>query len=204
MEQSFSTVESPTEEAALVARLRDGDAAAFESLVRTYGTRMLTVARRFLRNEEDAADALQEALISAYRSIGQFAAESKLSTWLHRIVVNASLMRLRSRRRKAEVSIDALLPQFLEDGHQVKSSVDWPDAVRAIERRETSELVRRSIDQLPEGYREVLLLRDIDELDTQEAARLLGISSGAVKVRLHRARQALRTLLDPHLQVELV
>jgi RNA polymerase sigma-70 factor, ECF subfamily len=200
MNRSPATLEDSADDAALVARLRQGDAAAFEQLVRTQGPRMLAVAKRFLQNDEDAADAVQEAFVSAYRSIGSFAAESKLGTWLHRVVVNAALMRLRSRRRKPEVSIESLLPQFLADGHQAKSSVKWPETSLLLERRETLELVRRLIDQLPDGYREVLLIRDIDGLNTEETANMLGLSISAVKVRLHRARQALRTLLDPHIR----
>jgi RNA polymerase sigma-70 factor, ECF subfamily len=200
VKHSSATAVAAAEDADLIVRLRQREPAAFEQLVRTHGPRMLTVARRFLRNDDDAADALQEAFVSAYRSIDKFAAESKLSTWLHRIVVNAALMRLRTRQRKPEVSLETLLPQFLDDGHQVKSSMDWPDSSHALERRETHELVRRLIDQLPDGYREVLLIRDIDGLDTEEAANLLGLSVSALKVRLHRARQALRTLLDPHMR----
>jgi RNA polymerase sigma-70 factor, ECF subfamily len=188
------------DDADLVARLQQREPAAFEQMVRAHGPRMLAVAKRFLRNDDDAADVLQEAFVSAYRAIDKFAAESKLGTWLHRIVVNAALMRLRTRQRKPEVSIETLLPQFLEDGHQVKSTIAWPDSSQSLERRETHELVRRLIDQLPDGYREVLLIRDIDGLDTEEAANLLGLSVSALKVRLHRARQALRTLLDPHMQ----
>lgn len=202
MEQYSPTAEPPSDETALLAQLRQSDGAAFETLVRTYGPRMLAVARRFLRNDEDAADALQDAFISAYRAIDRFAGDCRLGTWLHRIVVNAALMRLRSRRREPEISIESLLPTFLEDGHQVTPSVEWRDSAAALERKETRELVRRLIDKLPDGYREVLLLRDIDQRDTDEAAKLLGLSVGAVKVRLHRARQALRMLLDPYMQGE--
>jgi RNA polymerase sigma-70 factor (ECF subfamily) len=200
MSRSPATLDDSADDAVLVARLRQRDAAAFEQLVRTEGPRMLAVAKRFLQNDDDAADAVQEAFVSVYRSIGNFAAESKLSTWLHRVVVNAALMRLRSRKRKPEVSIESLLPQFLADGHQAKSSVKWQETSQSLERRETLELVRRLIDQLPDGYREVLLVRDIDGLNTDEAANLLGLTNSAVKVRLHRARQALRTLLDPHMR----
>ena len=202
---SDSTIEISDDEASLISRLQNGDATAFELVVRTYGSRLLAVTRRFLRNEEDANDALQEALLSAFRSIRGFSGNSRLGTWLHRIAVNAALMRLRSQSRGHEFSIEELLPRFLEDGHQVKSSVGWNDTAESlIERRETAELVRQSIDRLPESYRSILLIRDIEEIDTEEAARMLEISPGAVKTRLHRARQALRTLLDPHFQGELV
>jgi RNA polymerase sigma-70 factor (ECF subfamily) len=185
-------------EAALVAALRAGDAAAFETVVRTYGGRLLVVARQVVGSEEDAQDALQDGLITAFRAIDRFEGKSKLSTWLHRVVVNAALMRLRSKRRKREQSIDELLPTFQEDGHQSRPTPEWnQSALAGIQRKEAQAAVRACIDQLPEDYRTVVLLRDIQELDTAEVAGLLGITEGNVKVRLHRARQALKTLLEP-------
>ncbi len=183
-----------------LARLRQGEEAAFEWLVREHGGRLLAVARRFLRNEEDARDAVQEAFLSAYRGIQGFAAGSRLSTWLHRIVINASLMRLRTRRRKPEDAIDDLLPRFAADGHQENHPTPtWDASVEVLlARSQTRAIVRQAIDRLPDAYRTVLLLRDIEEISTQEAARLLGTTENAVKIRLHRARQALRTLLEPH------
>ena len=183
---------------ALVSRLQAGDGNAFEMLVRTHTPRLLQVARRFLRAEEDARDAVQDAFIAAFKSIKNFEAQAQISTWLHRIVVNCCLMRLRTQRRHPEQEIDALLPHFQEDGHQVEPSVPWTESTESIlQREELRELVRASIDRLPESYREILLLRDIEELTPEETAETLGISKGVVKVRLHRARQALRTLLDP-------
>lgn len=188
-------------ESALIARLQAGDASAFAELVRAQGPRMLAVARRLLRSDDDAADAVQEAFISAFRAIGNFEGGARLSTWLHRIVVNSSLMRLRTRTRRSEVSIDELLPKFVEDGQHIDEPREWrsPEPLDAIERRETRLLVRGLIDQLPGDYRTVLLLRDIEGLDTKETADLLGVTPNAAKIRLHRARLALRTLLDPHM-----
>jgi RNA polymerase sigma-70 factor (ECF subfamily) len=110
-------------------------------------------------------------------------------------------MRLRSRRRHPEEPIDPLLPEFLEDGHHARHPSRWagePEALLAS--RETRELVRACLDRLPADYRTVIVLRDVEELSTEEAARFLGISEGACKVRLHRARQALRGLLAPHFE----
>jgi RNA polymerase sigma-70 factor, ECF subfamily len=185
------------DEASLVAALRAGEDAAFEALVRDYGGRLMSVARRMLNSEDDACDAVQEAFITAFRSINRFEEKSQLATWLHRIVVNASLMRLRGQRRKREQPIEDLLPTFIEDGHQSHPTPRWDEsALTKLERSETQAQVRASIAELPETYREVLLLRDIEELDTDTVAELLGITPGAVKVRLHRARQALKTLLE--------
>jgi len=188
-------------EMALVAGLRRGDSGAFETLVRTHMPALLRVARRFMRAEEDARDAVQDAFVAAFRSIGKFEAGAQLSTWLHRIVINACLMRLRTQRRRPEEDLEALLPRFREDGHQVERSVPWSeDAETILERTELCGVVRSCIDSLPDTYREVLLLRDIEELSTEEAARVLGVTPNAVKVRLHRARQALRTLLHPYMR----
>ena len=185
------------DERALLTRLREGDAAAYESLVHAHGGRLLALARRLLGNEEDARDVVQETLLAAFRSLGGFKGEARLSTWLHRIAANAALMKLRSRRRRPESSIEDLLPSFGEDGQVLEPPREWSDgSERLLENKETREFVRRCIDELPDSYRTVLLLRDIEELDTAETASLLGISSNAVKIRLHRARLALRSLLD--------
>ncbi|TMA59702.1 MAG: sigma-70 family RNA polymerase sigma factor [Deltaproteobacteria bacterium] len=184
----------------LLERLRRGDDQAFAGLVRQHAGRMLATARRLLRSEDEAEDAVQEAFLSAARAIAGFAGGSKVSTWLHRIVINAALMKLRSRKRRAEEPIEDLLPRFDADGHRIGGTATWetPSDV-LLERRETRAMVRRCIDRLPERYRTVLLLRDIEELDTQEAADLLGTTANTVKIRLHRARQALRTLLEREL-----
>jgi RNA polymerase sigma-70 factor (ECF subfamily) len=189
------------QEASLVALLRDGDAGAFETLVRTHMPMLLRVARRLMRSEEDARDAVQDAFVSAFRSIGKFESNAQLSTWLHRIVINACLMRLRTQRRRPEEDIEEYLPRFRDDGHQVHPSEAWSETAETIlQRTELCGVVRTAIDQLPDTYREVLLLRDIEELSTDEAAEVLGVTPNAVKIRLHRARQALRTLLDPYMR----
>src|SRR5262245_47591059 len=196
-----SDATSAPSEQKLLERLIAGEEEAYEELVRTYGGRMLAVARRFLPVEEDARDAVQDAFLSAFRGIHRFAGNAQLSTWLHRIVVNAALMKLRTRRRHPEQLIEDLLPGYLEDGHFERPASPWrSDGLDPAESDELRELGMRSIHSLPEGHRKVLLLRDIEGLDTEEAADLLQISPGAVKTRLHRARQALRELLEPHLR----
>ncbi|HSB64683.1 MAG TPA: sigma-70 family RNA polymerase sigma factor [Thermoanaerobaculia bacterium] len=186
------------DELTLSQRLCDGDEAAFEELVRDQAGRMLAVARRFLRSEDDARDAVQGAFCAAFRSIRSFRGHSTLSTWLHRIVVNECLMRLRSRSRRCEESLEGLLPTFDETGHSVTPFEKWPGGAEdALLSKERCVAVRAAIDRLPDSHRTVLLLRDIEDLDTPEVARILDLSPNAVKIRLHRARQALRTLLTP-------
>lgn len=184
------------DEKALLAGLRAGDEGAFETMVRVFGGRLLAVARRFTGNDEDARDVVQAAYLSAFRGLNEFEGACQLSTWLHRIAVNTALMHLRSRRRRPEDSIDLLLPAFQQDGHHVEQFSDWgAPADQLLEQRETRATVRACIEQLPDNYRTVLILRDIDELSTQEVAEMLMMTPTAVKVRLHRARQALSTLL---------
>ena len=193
MESSIFTTET-----ALVDGLRAGDAAAYEQLVRDDGGRMLVVCERLLFNREDAKDAVQDAFLSAFRSLHTFDGRSQFSTWLHRIAINAALMKLRTKRRHPEQSIEELLPVFISDGHQKDPGSRWTISSSEIfERNETQQLIRSKIECLPESYRNVLILRDIEELDTETVAVMLELSVGAVKVRLHRARQALRTLLQP-------
>ena len=184
------------DEKSLLEALRAGHESAFETMVRVYGGRLLSVARRITRNDEDARDVVQSAYLSAFRGLNEFEGACQLSTWLHRIVVNTALMQLRSRRRKPEDSIDVLLPAFQQDGHHVEQFSDWSaPADQLLERKETRATVRACIEQLPDNYRAVLMLRDIEELSTQEVAQILTMTPTAVKVRLHRARQALSTLL---------
>lgn len=190
-------------EAALIAGLQAGDSGAFETLVREHGPRLLRLARRILLNEEDARDALQDAMVAVHRSIGTFESSSALSTWLHRIVVNAALMKLRTKRRHPEEDIEQYLPQFREDGHQREPSTPWTESAdHILEREELRDSVRAAIVKLPDAYRIVLQLRDIEELSTAETAEILGTTKNIAKIRLHRARQALRTLLDPTMRGE--
>lgn len=185
-------------DAEILVGLRRRDAACFERLVRKYGGLFLSVARRYLTSAADAADVVQESFLAVFEGIHRFAGESRLYTWMHRIVINKCLMRLRTQRRHGEVAIDEFLPRFLPDGHQLRETPAWRDSVEVeLQKRHTQAQVRQAIDQLPGSYRTVLLLRDIDEIDSAEAAQLLGINEGALRVRLHRARQALRGLLEP-------
>ncbi len=192
--------ENLDEERALLARLRRGEERAYEEWVRASAPRVLAVTRRLLRNEEDAQETAQDAFLLAFRGLAGFDGQARLSTWLHRIAVNAALMRLRSKRRHPEESLEelSLLPRFHEDGHHEEQPSEWhlsgEDALASAELRKA---VRGAIDELPVLFRDVLLLRDIEGLNTAEVAQGLGISEAAVKTRLHRARLALRERLDP-------
>lgn len=188
-----------SEHASLVQRLRGGNQKEFEETVRTFGGRLLATARRYLPSEDDAQDALQDALLCAFRSIGKFNGDRQLSTWLHRIVINSALMHLRARRQRpdaAPIQIDELQSHFDQAANwMVESSHTMPAHV-SFEIAETQAMVRRCIEELPAAHRLIVTLRDIDELDTEEVASLLGITSATVKVRLHRARQALKVIIE--------
>src|SRR5262245_32449023 len=188
---------SEREEAALLDGIRRGDERGYEQLVQRYGGMMLAVARRLLRNEDDARDAVQDAFLNAFRALPRFRGEARLSTWLHRIVMNAALVKLRAAKSRSEVNIDCLLPLFDEQGRHATPVRSLPMTTESLFlSQETRAHVRACIDRLPSAYRTVLILRDIEDVDTAEAAEILGITPNAVKLRLHRARQALRTLLE--------
>ncbi len=196
MDQPLNTAPMAMSEAVLVDGLKRGEDAAFAALLRQHGDYLYRVALRITRNETEAGEAVQEALIGTFRSIRTFEARSSLKTWLHRLVVNSALMRLRVIERKSEVSIDELDPPIDEE----RDEPTWR-FVESVEATLTRDSVRaavtRAIDQLPEQYRILIVLRDIEGYDTREAAELLGDTEGNVKVRLHRARSALKRLLEP-------
>lgn len=185
--------------ARLVAALRAGEPAAFEALIRGYGGRLLAACRRLLPNEDDARDCVQDTFLQAFRHIAQFEGRADLGTWLYRIAINQALMRLRAAAGGQEAAIDDLLPQF--DGHgarAVEPVWNFAESVEdALARQKTRELVLAKIAELPEGYRSVLILRDVEELSTREVGERLGLTESTVKVRLHRARAALKRLLEP-------
>jgi RNA polymerase sigma-70 factor (ECF subfamily) len=194
-----------SEEAELVAALRAGHAHGFERLVRTFGPAMRAVARRMLKNDEDADDALQEAFLAAFRAIERFESRSSLGTWLHRITVNAALMKLRARQGKgredAAGDVEELLPRFVGVGVFQEPQTRWSELPEEpMARAELCGTVRAAIESLPEAYRVALMLRDIEELSNEELAVALGVTVNAAKIRVHRARQALRTLLEPRIQ----
>lgn len=187
----------PPAEQVLVARLCAGEQAAFEELVREHAPRLLAVCRRILPCEEDARDAVQDTFLLAYRALDRFQGEARLSTWLHRIAVNSSLMKRRARRGHGEVSLDVAgsaldraSARAWREGHADEEASDRCDAASR------ARALHAAIDRLPERHRRVLSLRDLQELDTRATAEALGLSPGAVKVRLHRARRALRELLE--------
>lgn len=156
------------------------------------------MAYRFLGDQEETRDCVQDACISIVENIDRFEGRSALSTWVHRIVANSALTRLRHRRTRAETKLEEYMPKYDRDGYLI-----WPaDHVvqsldRLLEDEQMAREVRDAIDTLPGDHRDVVMLRDVEGYSTAETAEILGITPGAAKVRLHRARSALKSLLKP-------
>ena len=177
------------------------DQATTENFVRSNTGWMLAVAKRIVPDAAAAEDVVQEAFANVFSNLESFKGDSTLKTWIHRIVVNQALMALRKQRRRKEQPIEELLPQFDEYGCRINEPsmlsqlAETPEAqLMSSDRRQQ---VLSNIQQLPENYRIVVMLRDIEELSTSEVAEATGLSKANVKVRLHRARAALKKLLSP-------
>ena len=180
---------------ALVDRARNGDSAAFEQLVRQYDRQIFRVAQHITQNREDAEDITQDVFFKAYTKLDQFQGNSKFSTWLVRIAVNESLMRLRKRKTSKTVSMDEDV--HTEEGSIPRDFAEWrPNPEQLYNQGELSEILRKTIQGLPPGFRTVFTLRDIENLSTEETAEALGLSVPAVKSRLLRARLQLRERLS--------
>ncbi len=179
---------------ALVEKVRGGDLAAYDTLVRKYERQIFRIAQHITQNREDAEDVTQDAFLKAYEKLDQFQGNSKFYTWLVRIAVNESLMRLRKRRTGKTVSMDEDVQT--EEGSVPRDFADWaPNPEQNYSQAELAEILKKTIQGLPPGFRVVFVLRDVDGLSTEETAETLGLSVPAVKSRLLRARLQLRERL---------
>jgi RNA polymerase sigma-70 factor, ECF subfamily len=194
---------SPESEADLIGRVKAGDQDACAKLVALFTPRMMAVARRFLHCDDDCHDALQDAYVSAFRAISGFEGGARLSTWLHRITVNCCLMRLRSSTSRNETPIGDLHPGFSNNASRLNRTTEKDPSTDA-EMDEARQILRRAIDRLPDPYREVLMLRDIEQMDTADTAARLNITAHNVKRRLRLARHSLCVLLGPMMLGEIV
>jgi len=184
----------PHPDVALVDRVRGGDVSAYDTLVRKYERQVFRIAQHITQNREDAEDVMQDAFLKAYEKLEQFQGNSKFYTWLVRIAVNESLMRLRKRRTGKMVSIDEDIET--DEGSVPRDLADWaPDPEQNYNQAELAEILRKTIQGLPQGFRIVFVLRDVEGLSTEETAETLGLSIPAVKSRLLRARLQLRERL---------
>ncbi len=193
--QSIAGENEQHPDVALVERVRSGDISAYDELVHKYERQIFRIAQHITQNREDAEDVMQDAFLKAYEKLDQFQGNSKFYTWLVRIAVNESLMRLRKRRTGKMVSIDEDIDT--EEGSVPRDLADWaPDPEQNYTQSELAEILRKTIQGLPPGFRIVFVLRDVDGLSTEETAETLGLSVPAVKSRLLRARLQLRERLS--------
>jgi RNA polymerase sigma-70 factor, ECF subfamily len=185
-------------EATLIVRIQRGERELFYELIRPYEKRVFVLAFMILRNEADAEDAAQEAFLKAFKYLAQFRAESRFSTWLIQVAINEA--RLRQRKSHLEV-MRPIEDQQNEDGtYTPRDFADWREIPsEALERKEIREKLIAALGSLAQKYREVFVLRDVEHMSIEDTAEALGISAGAVKTRLLRARLMLRDLLAPGL-----
>ena len=197
--------ERPPDDAELVRRIAQGDQRAFEILMRQHNRMLYRIARSILKAEAEAADAVQEAYLAAYRNLGSFRGGSRLSTWLGRIVINEAYGRLRKQKRAAIiVPFDAQErgEQRIQEGNMVDEKTEQPEA--AAMRAELRQLLERKIDELPAQFRTVFMLRDVEELTVEETAECLDVPAATVRTRAFRARALLRESLAQEIDVATV
>lgn len=188
------------DDAGLLARAREGDVAAFEELVLRHRDRVYGLSLRLLRSEADAAEVTQEAFLAAWQSLDSFRGDAAFGTWVQRIAANRALMALRNRRVRQTAREQLEGPRFTSEGELIELPAPrWarPADERALE-RELGEAIQEATDALPEGYREVFLLKDVEGLSYEAIGELTDSSVAAVKSRLHRARLALRQRIDQY------
>ncbi len=186
-------------EAEIIAAVISGETQLYHELVRPYERSVYMMALSFMKNEADAEDVAQEAFIKAFRNLSTFRGDAKFSTWLISITLNEARHRLRRQSIVRMQSLDeppdeegAVSPALLRDWREIPSET--------VEREEVRALIKKAVETLPEIYRQVFLLRDVEELDVNETAQALSISISNVKVRLHRARMMLQKELAPQLK----
>ncbi|NOJ92147.1 sigma-70 family RNA polymerase sigma factor [Corallococcus coralloides] len=186
------------EDRRLLTRAQDGDVSAFEALVGLHQDRVYGLALRMTRSEADAAEITQDTFLSAYQHLKDFRGEAAFGSWVHRIAANHALMRLRHRRVAQAAEAELQAPEFTERGTLADYPVsDWSrDAEEKALDAELGQAIQQAADRLPEGYREVFLLKDVDGLSYEQIAEVTGASIPAIKSRLHRARLALREAID--------
>jgi RNA polymerase sigma-70 factor, ECF subfamily len=201
--QAATTRASPSDpghehEATLIVRIQGGERELFYELIRPYEKRVFVLAFMILRNEADAEDAAQDAFLKAFKYLAQFRAESRFSTWLIQVAINEA--RLRQRKSHLEI-MRPIEDQENEDGtYTPRDFADWREIPsEALERKEIREKLIAALGSLAQKYREVFFLRDVEHMSIEDTAVTLGISTGAVKTRLLRARLMLRDLLSPGL-----
>jgi RNA polymerase sigma-70 factor, ECF subfamily len=187
-------------EQALIASILAGEREKFHLLIQPYERQLFRTAFALVKNEAEAEDVVQDAVLKAYRKLASFRGDARFSTWLIAITLNEARGRLRKESRAALDSLDEKREQSAD--YTPAALTDWREIpLAALERREIRALIQQAVSELPESYREIVTLRDVEELSVNDTAALLGISVALVKVRLHRARMMLQKKLVPHLRL---
>lgn len=183
----------------LIERLKSKDPAAMNELVDSYSGKIYSLAMGMLKNQEDAEDILQDTLLQVFVKIGTFRAESALSSWVYKIALNFSYMKIRKNKKGSYILLDESMPQFKPDGMHLNTISNWSEkGDTAYLTKELGMILKENIAKLSEKYRTVLVLRDVEGLSTEEVAKITGMTVPAVKSRLHRARLFLREKLSKY------
>jgi RNA polymerase sigma-70 factor (ECF subfamily) len=190
-----------SDEVQLVERARAGDLEAFEELLGRHQQRVMRVVLSILKEPMDAEEVAQDVFLTVFEKIDHFRGDSSFSTWLHRVAVNAALMRRRKSKADRSVPLDDVMPSFDERGHLAVDIADWSQqAGDPVLAREAGEVIEAAVEKLDEMYRTVFALRDVQGFSTEETAEILELSVPAVKSRLHRARLFLRRELAEYFE----
>ena len=199
---SFSqTKEDKATEEALVRDLQNGNLDAYDKLAEIYQKKIYGLSFNLTRNQMDAQDVTQEVLLTLFRKINMFQGKSAFASWVYRITVNASYMKLRSKKKEPNISIDELMPSFNSAGFQQEKIQDWSENTESlIFTKETRDVINKAVDLLPEKEKVVFLLRDVEGLSSEKASEILDLTVPAIKSRLHRARLFLRKKLSNYFE----
>ncbi len=189
------------EDIELVEECKLGSRKAFNQLMLKYQNKVFSIAMRMLKNTDEAQDAAQDVFLAVYRSIKKFRGDSKLKTWIYRIVINTCINRLKSKKRKQQAPLDnqneMLIEKSQEEGKTPQATIDNP--LKALERKNLREIIEKEIAKLPEENRVIIIMRDVEGLSYEQIEKILEIPDGTVKSRLHRGRQELKKRLKKYL-----
>ncbi|MDA0691330.1 MAG: sigma-70 family RNA polymerase sigma factor [Nitrospinae bacterium] len=191
--------ETKEAEEALVREFQAGNLDAYDKIAEIYQKKIYALSFNLMRNTMDAQDVTQEVLLTLFRKVNTFKGNSAFSSWVYRITLNATYMKMRSKKKEPNVSLEDLLPSYNSSGYQHEKITDWSEnAESLLFANETREVIQKAVDQLPEKEKVVFMLRDGEGLSTEKVSEILDLTIPAVKSRLHRARLFLRKKLSPY------
>lgn len=185
------------QDATLVKEMQEGKAEAFEQMVKSYQKRVYSLAYNLMRDQSEAEDVTQEVFLRVFNNIKKFLGKAAFSSWIYRITLNVSFMRLKKRKKNKQISIDSVLPDYQKNGFIQGSINDWSKIANdVLLSSESAKVIKDAINLLPEKEKVVFILRDVEELSTERVCEILDLTVPAVKSRLHRSRLFLRKRLS--------